>query len=151
MLIYILQEARLDNVDLHLIRLLARDSRTPYKNVASTVGITPSAAKKRIIKMISNGAIQRFVVLINPIIFGYERLCVLIVRNTDKTIKERDLLKKVSLLGNVTAYSEELEGSYIFGLYAKDIEQDKIEIVTDDMLKPAAVEAVFQLLDHHQP
>ena len=81
--------------------------------------------------MISNGAIQRFVVLINPIIFGYERLCVLIVRNTDKTIKERDLLKKVSLLGNVTAYSEELEGSYIFGLYAKDIEQDKIEIVTD--------------------
>ena len=70
---------------------------------------------------------------INPIIFGYERLCVLIVRNTDKTIKERDLLKKVSLLGNVTAYSEELEGSYIFGLYAKDIEQDKIEIVTDDI------------------
>ena len=93
----------MDNLDLHIIRLLARDSRTPYKNIASTVGITPSAAKKRIIKMISNGAIQRFIVLINPIIFGYEKLCVLIVKNIDKTTKEQDIFKKLSLLGDLVA------------------------------------------------
>ena len=104
----------MDNIDLHIIRLLARDSRTPYKNIASAVGITPSAVKKRINKMVSNGVIQRFVVLINPIIFGYEKLCVLIVRNIDKTIKEQDLFKRISLLGDLVAYSEELEGSYIF-------------------------------------
>ena len=45
-------------------------------------------------------------------------------------------------MGDVTAYSEELEGSYIFGLYVKDIAQDKIETVTD-LLKPATVEVFF--------
>jgi len=137
-----------DNIDLHIIRLLARDCRTPYKNLASVVGITPSAAKKRVIKMISNGAIQRFIVLINPIIFNYEKLCVLIVRNTNKNTKEQDIFKKLSLLGDLVAYSEELEGSYIIRLYVKDITKDKIKTVTD-LLKPARVESF--LADFNPP
>jgi DNA-binding Lrp family transcriptional regulator len=96
-LIYILQGARLDDIDLQIIRLLARDSRTPYKSIAADVGITQGAAKKRINKMLSNGVIQRFVVLINPIIFGYEKLCILIVKNIDKTTKEQDILVTKSL------------------------------------------------------
>jgi len=131
-----------DGTDLQIIRLLARDSRTAYKSIAVHVGITPRAAKERINKMLSNGVIQRFVVLINPIIFGYEKLCVLIVKNITKTTKEQDLFKKLSLLGDLVAYSEELEGSYIFRLYVKDITQYKIETVTD-LLKPATVEAFF--------
>ena len=137
-----MQGARLDNIDLQIIRLLARDSRTPYRSIAADVGITQGAAKERINKMLSNGVIQRFVVLINPIIFGYEKLCVLIVKNITKTTKEQDLFKKLSLLGDLVAYSEELEGSYIFRLYVKDISQYKIETVTD-LLKPATVEAFF--------
>ena len=132
----------MDNIDLQIIRFLTRDSRTPYKNIASAVGITPSAMKERINKMVSNGIIHRFVVLINPVILGYEKLYVLIVKNIDKTVKEQDLFKRISLLGDVIAYSEELEGSYIFGLYVKDIAQDKIETVTD-LLKPATVEIFF--------
>jgi len=137
-----LQGARLDNIDLQIIRLLARDSRTPYRSIAGDVGITQGAAKERINKMLLNGVIQKFVVLINPIIFGYEKLCVLIVKNIAKTTKEQDLFKKLSLLGDLVAYSEELEGSYIFRLYVKDITQYKIETVTD-LLKPATVEAFF--------
>ncbi len=141
-MIYRLQGARLDNIDLQIIRLLARDSRTPYRSIAGDVGITQGAAKERINKMLLNGVIQKFVVLINPIIFGYEKLCVLIVKNIAKTTKEQDLFKKLSLLGDLVAYSEELEGSYIFRLYVKDITQYKIETVTD-LLKPATVEAFF--------
>jgi DNA-binding Lrp family transcriptional regulator len=137
-----LQGARLDNIDLQIIRLLARDSRSPYKSIATDVGITQGAAKERINKMLSNGIIQRFVVLINPIIFGYEKLCILIVKNIDKTTKEQDIFNKISLLGDLVAYSEELEGSYILRLYVKDIPQYKIEIVTD-LLKPATVKAFF--------
>jgi DNA-binding Lrp family transcriptional regulator len=137
-----LQGARLDDIDLQIIRLLARDSRIPYKSIAADVGITQGAAKERINKMLSNGIIQRFVVLINPIIFGYEKLCILIVKNIDKTTKEQDIFNKISLLGDLVAYSEELEGSYILRLYVKDIPQYKIEIVTD-LLKPATVKAFF--------
>ena len=63
-IIYYLQQTRVDNIDLQIVRLLARDSRTPYNNIASAVGITPSAAKKRVNKMVSNGVIHRFVVVV---------------------------------------------------------------------------------------
>ena len=89
-----MQQTRLDNIDLQIIRLLARDSRTHYRNIASAVGITPSAAKERINKSVSNGVIQRFVAHINPATFGYEKLCILILKNIDKTLKENDLFKK---------------------------------------------------------
>jgi DNA-binding Lrp family transcriptional regulator len=71
-----LQQTRLDYTDLRIIRLLARDSRAPYKDIASTVGISSNAVKGRINKMVSNGAIERFAVRINPVIFGYERECI---------------------------------------------------------------------------
>ena len=134
----LLQQVRLDGTDLHIIRLLARDSRTPYKSIAAEVGITSPAAKERIDKLISSGVIERFVVLINPILFSYEKLCVLIVKNIDKQVTEQDIFKKLSLLGELVAYSEELEGSYIFRLYVKDITPYKIEAVID-LLKPATV------------
>jgi DNA-binding Lrp family transcriptional regulator len=138
----LLQQVRVDGTDLQIIRLLARDSRTPYKSIAADVGITSPAAKERIDKMISNGVIQKFIVLINPIIFGYEKLCVLIVKNVDKATKEQDIFKKLSLLGDLVAYSEDLEGSYILRLYVKDVTQNKIDTVID-LLKPATVKAFF--------
>jgi DNA-binding Lrp family transcriptional regulator len=131
-----------DGTDLQIIKILARDSRTTYKSIAADVGITQGAAKERINKMLLNGVIQSFVVLINPLIFGYEKLCVLIVKNIDKATKEQDIFTKLSLLGDLVAYSEELQGSYIFRFYVKDITQYKIETVTD-LLKPATVEAFF--------
>jgi DNA-binding Lrp family transcriptional regulator len=88
---YILQQARLDSTDLQIVRLLAGDCRTPYSNIASAIGITPSAAKERINKMVSSGVIESFIVLVNPVIFGYEKFCILILRNIDKTIKEQDI------------------------------------------------------------
>jgi len=138
----ILQQVRVDGTDLHIIRLLARDSRTPYKIIAAEVGITSPAAKERIDKMISSGVIEKFVVLINPIIFSYEKLCVLVVKSIVKTTKELDIFKKLSLLGDLVAYSEELEGSYIFRLYVKDITTYKVEAVID-LLKPATVKVFF--------
>ncbi|MGA7978262.1 MAG: AsnC family transcriptional regulator [Nitrososphaeraceae archaeon] len=142
---YILQQARLDSTDLQIIRLLAEHCRTPYSNIASAIGITPSAAKERINKMVSSGVIESFIVLINPVIFGYEKFCILILRNIDKTIKEQDIFKKVTLLGNVLGISKHLEGAAIFVVYARDMTEEKIGILTD-LLKPATLETVFASL-----
>ena len=137
-----LQQTRLDMIDLRIMKLLSRDSRTPYRNIASAVGITPSAAKERINKMVSNGAIRTFVLFVNPVIFGYEKECILILRNVDKPIKERDILNKVSLLGDILAYTLSLEGTANFIFAVKDRAQDKIGILTD-LLKPSQVESIF--------
>ena len=137
-----LQQTRLDMIDLRIMKLLSRDSRTPYRNIASAVGITPSAAKERINKMVSNGAIRTFVLFVNPVIFGYEKECILILRNVDKPIKERDILNKVSLLGDILAYTLSLGGTANFIFAVKDRAQDKIGILTD-LLKPSQVESIF--------
>ena len=137
-----LQQTRLDMIDLRIMKLLSRDSRTPYRNIASAVGITPSAAKERINKMVSNGAIRTFVLFVNPVIFGYEKECILILRNVDKPIKERDILNKVSLLGDILAYTLSIEGTANFIFAVKDRAQDKIGILTD-LLKPSQVESIF--------
>ena len=104
-----MQQIRVDSIDLHIVRLIVRGSRTPYKNIASAVGITPSAAKKRINKMVLNSVIHNFVVVVNPVIWGYEKLCFLIVRNIDKTIKEQDLFNRISLLGDIFLSVKPLE------------------------------------------
>ncbi|HZA68686.1 MAG TPA: AsnC family transcriptional regulator [Nitrososphaeraceae archaeon] len=140
--INLLQQTRLDSTDLQIISSLARDSRTPYRNIAAAVGITPSAAKERIDKMVSNGVIQNFEVLINPVIFGYEKLCILVLKNIDKTIKEQEVFKKISLLGDVFGISKHLEGDAIFVLYVRDTAQDKIGLLSD-LLKPATLKAVI--------
>ena len=137
-----LQQTRLDMIDLRIMKLLSRDSRTPYRIIASAVGIMPSAAKERINKMVSNGAIRTFVLFVNPVIFGYEKECILILRNVDKPIKERDILNKVSLLGDILAYTLSLEGTANFIFAVKDRAQDKIGILTD-LLKPSQVESIF--------
>ena len=138
---------RVDNIDLQIVRLLARDSRTPYNNIASAVGITPSAAKKRVNKMISNGVIHRFVLVVNPAIFGYEKLCFLIVRNIDKTIKEQDLFKRLSLLGDIFISVRPLEGaSSLFLLFVRSGAEDRLGILAD-LLKPAEVQSFFARYD----
>ena len=61
--------------------------------------------------MVSSGVIHRFVVVVNPALFEYEKLCFLIVRKINKTIKEQDLVKRISLLGDIFISVKPLEGS----------------------------------------
>ena len=91
--------------------------------------------------MISNGVIQGFRVLVNPAIFGYDKVLILIAKDIDKIIEEQDLFKKVSLLGEILVYGKHLNAA-LFILFDKDISQDKIDIVTD-LLKPATVDTIF--------
>ena len=90
--------------------------------------------------MISNGVIQSFRVLVNPIIFGYEKECYLRVKNIDKTIKEEDLFKKISLLGDIFIYINQLEGAAV--LFVVFI-RPGAEGMLGDLLKPAEVESIF--------
>ena len=89
--------------------------------------------------MISNGVIHRFVLVVNPAIFGYEKLCFLIVRNIDKTIKEQDLFKRISLLGDIFISVRPLEGeTLLFLLVVRSGAEDRLGILAD-LLKPAEV------------
>lgn len=109
----------MDNLDLQIIRLLARDCRNPYGNIASIVGMSPNAA---------NGVIRSFVLRINPAILGYEKESIIVLRDIDKTAKEQDIINKIHLLGDIRVYAKQLEGVSIFALAVRAGTEDKMGI-----------------------
>ena len=60
------RKAVLDELDLKIISLLSMNSRISYRNISSSVGLTPNAAKSRVNKLISNGIIKDFIVRGEP-------------------------------------------------------------------------------------
>jgi len=138
----------IDKIDLHILSLLYVNCRTPYRTIASTVGISGNAVKTRVKKMTAKGIIQKFMVEVNPAIFGYEKQCFLVVRNIDKIItKEKDyVFNQLNLLGDVFGYAKHLGGDIIFLLLVRPEAEDKIELITS-LLKPATIEYRFAMIN----
>ncbi len=134
----------IDEINLKIIRLLSRDCRIPYLEMVSSVGITPHAIKTRISKMLAQGIIQNFVAIVNPAIFGYEKQCILTIRNIGKKIREDEIMKKISLVGDLRFYTKQLGGAALFSVLVKGGSEDKIGLLVD-ILKPAVVD--YKLLD----
>jgi DNA-binding Lrp family transcriptional regulator len=137
-----------DKIDLHIMSLLYADCRTPYRSIASSVGISANAVKTRVKKMVSKGIIQKFIVMVNPAIFGYEKQCFLIVRNIDKIITEEEgyIFNQLNLLGDVQFYVKQLGGDAIFLLLVRPEAEEKTELITN-LLKPATIEYRFTMIN----
>jgi DNA-binding Lrp family transcriptional regulator len=137
-----------DKIDLHIMSLLYANCRTPYRSIASTVGISANAVKTRVNKMVSKGIIQSFIVMVNPAIFGYEKQCFLTVRNIDKIVtkEEEYIFNQVSLLGDIRVYARQLGGDAIFVLLVRPEAEEKIELVST-LLKPATIEYRFAVIN----
>jgi DNA-binding Lrp family transcriptional regulator len=133
----------LDKLDLKIISLLSVNCRISYRNISSIVDLTPNAVKIRVNKMISNGIIRDFIVRVNPYLFGYEKEYSLTIRNSNRKIKEEDIVRRLSLIGELLVYAKQLGGSSICILALKSDAQDKIKLI-NDLLNPAVIEkAIF--------
>jgi DNA-binding Lrp family transcriptional regulator len=132
----------LDKLDLKIISLLSRDCRISYRNMASIVNLTPNAVKARVNKMISKGIIKNFIVRANPALFGYEIECSITIQNVGRKMKEEHIVDKLNLFGNVLVYAKQLGQSSIYVLALKEVEEDKIRLISD-LIKPAVVEKII--------
>jgi DNA-binding Lrp family transcriptional regulator len=94
--------------------------------------------------MLAQGIIQNFVAIVNPAIFGYEKQCILTIRNIGKKIREDEIIKKISLVGDLRFYTKQLGGAALFSVLVKGGSEDKIGLMVD-ILKPAVVD--YKLLD----
>lgn len=59
-----------DDLDRSILSLLRQDARTSYADLGDQVGLSPSAVKRRMDRMIADGVIQGFTVLVDPEIDG---------------------------------------------------------------------------------
>lgn len=61
-----------DSIDRRLLQLLQQDALTSTERLGEAVGLSPTAAKRRVNRMRQDGTIQKDVSLVDPSRLGYE-------------------------------------------------------------------------------
>jgi Lrp/AsnC family leucine-responsive transcriptional regulator len=67
-----LEESSIDKIDLKLLRLLQRDALASTENLGDEVGLSPTAAKRRVNKMRAGGVIARDVSIVDHKQLGFD-------------------------------------------------------------------------------
>lgn len=62
---------RIDDVDRLILAYLLADGRASYRELGEHVGLSPSAAKRRMDRLVTDGVIQRFTVAVDPEVLGW--------------------------------------------------------------------------------
>ena len=62
---------RLDRVDERIIAILGADARMSFAEIGGQVGLSPSAVKRRVDRLIESGAVRGFTVVVDPQAIGW--------------------------------------------------------------------------------
>ncbi|EJS86949.1 DNA-binding transcriptional regulator AsnC [Pasteurella multocida subsp. multocida str. Anand1_buffalo] len=93
----------IDNLDQQILRILTKDARTPYAEMAKNFGVSPGTIHVRVEKMRQAGIIEGTKVRINERKLGYDVCCFIGIilksaKDYDKVIKNwRALMKLLRL------------------------------------------------------
>jgi DNA-binding Lrp family transcriptional regulator len=61
-----------DDLDQRILRLLLRDGRATYADIGGTVGLSVSATKRRVDRLVRGGTIRGFAAVVDPHTMGWE-------------------------------------------------------------------------------
>jgi DNA-binding Lrp family transcriptional regulator len=61
-----------DDLDQRILRLLLRDGRATFAEIGSAVGLSVSAAKRRVDRLVRDGAIRGFAAVVDPQTLGWQ-------------------------------------------------------------------------------
>jgi DNA-binding Lrp family transcriptional regulator len=64
--------ADIDDLNHRILRVLLRDGRSTYAEIGNEVGLSVSAAKRRVDRLVSDGAIRGFTAVVEPQAMGWE-------------------------------------------------------------------------------
>ncbi|WP_306367171.1 Lrp/AsnC family transcriptional regulator [Nocardiopsis sp. CC223A] len=62
---------RLDRVDERIISILGADARMSFAEIGGQVGLSPSAVKRRVDRLVESGAVRGFTVVVEPQAVGW--------------------------------------------------------------------------------
>ena len=62
---------RLDRVDERIIAILGADARMSFAEIGGAVGLSPSAVKRRVDRLVESGAVRGFTVVVEPQAIGW--------------------------------------------------------------------------------
>jgi DNA-binding Lrp family transcriptional regulator len=130
----------LDKIDLNILATLARDCRTSYSSIGSQIGLTSKSVKTRVKNMVRSGAIEKFVVRVNPAGFGYRTAHVLV--RTNSGITKDDVITRVKQFGDLAYHVHHMGRTSVAALLINKPLDDKIIQSLNDCLKPATISSI---------
>ncbi|KSW11857.1 AsnC family transcriptional regulator [Pyrodictium occultum] len=101
------QKPSIDEIDMKLLRLLRDNARMSYVRLAQELGLSESAVRKRITKLIKTGVIKKFTIVYDT---GSEIRAFILVR-TQPPVSVPEVSKKILSLDLVEAVYE-VTGDY---------------------------------------
>ena len=95
------KRVKYDEVDLRILKLLARNARMSTVDIANSLELTPNAVKGRIRKMQKQGIIIAFRVKINTGLLGYEHYKIFLALHNMSERKQKELVAYLRYNPNV--------------------------------------------------
>jgi len=129
-------EHTLDDTDIRIISILLEDSRTSYRSIGGSVNLTTNAVKNRVRKLIAHGVILGFTAAVSPRVFGFSRVCHVVVKDTRN---QEATLGRLKLFGQIITMMECVGGVTTFeiGVSGDRTDEDLQSVRT--VLMPAEV------------
>lgn len=112
-----------------ILNSLSRNCRVSYSSLGNEIGLTAKSVKARVEKMQSSGVIDSFIIKVNPLVLGYSKFCLLIVRNSKAD--QKHIERSLSLLGDIFERVYGLGNLSIFLLAVKKEAEEKLELLVD--------------------
>ena len=121
----------LDELDVKILHYLSRNCRVSYSSLGSEIGLTAKSVKARVKKMQSSGVIDSFLVRVNPLVLGYSKSCLLVLKINSKVSDEKHIRRSLSLLGDILNTGHVLGNILTFKLAVKKEAEEKLELLVD--------------------
>ncbi len=129
---------KLDKLDLKILGSLLDNCRESDRQIGSRIGISGTAVKSRIEKMIRSKTIENFTLKIEPSVLGYNLIYIVTTgQDTD------EILKQVKLIGEPFFMVPCVGGITVCGIVVKESVQQKIEIMKN-LMKDVRVLSIFE-------
>jgi DNA-binding Lrp family transcriptional regulator len=126
-----LTRTTLDELDGKILQSLSRNCRVSYNSLGSQIGLTAKSVKARVKKMESSGVIDSFIVRVNPLVLGYSKSCILVLRTNSNAANETHIRRSLSLLGDILNTGHILGNISTFKLAVKKEAEEKLELLVD--------------------
>lgn len=104
------KDSQIDNIDKAILKTLARDSRTPFVEIAESLGVVPGTIHLRVEKLKRLGILKRFTIELNAEALGCEVECLI-------GLKLHDAKQNKAVISKLKKYDEVLEIYYTTGTY----------------------------------
>lgn len=118
-----MEKPSLDNTDLKILTLLAKNGRVSYRTIAHAIDLTTKSVKSRVDRMLEARVIEKFIAFINPSVAGYHKTYSFALR---KGMLNPELFERINLVGEIQYRFEVMGGVVGFAIAIREEDEDKM-------------------------